>query len=172
MHLPTHENKIAPGIQLLIAAASRLNARNDDLSHDIYYDLTQAEDLLLNRFQTVPADRSIHITTSFCDPDGSAYKSDDDDIGFEREISAANLYISLKAHVEYYDPEYKLNVNIQDLEDWLTEQTPFLKTVKHNDLGCIEDTGLTVADFKTDYGSIDFFIEYGISFPEEIYNGE
>ena len=167
-----YTQKVRPASQAISELINNLVESNSDIVHDIRYKLLDIEDLIDNPFQKVPTERFIHITTSFCDPDGSAYKSHDDDISFEREISAANLYIELKAHVEYYDPEYKLNLNIQDLENWLMQQTALLRTVRGNDFGCVEDTGTTVGDFKTKYGSIDFFIEYGISFPEEIYNGK
>jgi len=162
--MSNYQRKIAPGLELLITAIGRVNESNSDLAHEWVDDLSAAQDALENPFQTVPPQRYIHITTSFCDKDGSSYRSDDDDIDVNREISAAMLYSLLNAHIKAYDPSYRIQVNIPDLEDWLNTQYALLRTVNRFDYDypTIEDKGLTVANIKTDYGSIDFFIEFGI----------
>ena len=167
---PNYRKKIFKGIDKLAHATLALGDSNVNWIDDIYHDLTIAEDLLLNPFQTVPIGRIIHITISFCDHDGDSHKSHNAEIGFEREISAADIYIFLKECVKDYEDEIieqaKLHISIQDIEKWLNEQKPLLKTTTQNE-PFIEDTGLTVCDMKTEYGSINFFMEYAINHPEE-----
>ena len=165
--MSVYKRKITPALKNLDFLDDKVIQLNSDLAHDVHCAIIDIEDLLVNPFQTVPAERFIHITTSFCDHDGSSDKAHDDDIYIDREISAAALYIELDAHVKSYDPNYRLSVSIQDLEVWLMQQTALLRTVRGSDFGCVEESGLTVANFKTDYGSIDYFIEFGISFGDE-----
>ena len=168
---PNYRKKIFKGIDKLAHATLALGNSNVNWIDDIYHDLTIAEDLLLNPFQTVPIDRLIHITISFCDHDRNSDKSHNAEIGFKREISAADIYIFLKECVKDYEDEIigpaELHVNIQDIEEWLNQQKPLLKTTTQDE-PFIEDTGLTVCDMKTEYGSIDLFMEYGINHPEDI----
>ena len=164
--MQTYREKIAPGIEKLAHAALELNHSNVDWAHEISHQLFEAEDLLLNRFQTVPKERFIHITASLCDPEGSSDKAYCDVIiKFEREITAASLYILLDKYVTGYNKKYYLQVSLQQVEEWLNKQKSLYRTVHRTESGFIEDTGLTIADHKTSYGSIDFFMEYGISFP-------
>ena len=161
--MSNYQRKIAPGLTALQEITNRMNESNSDIVQDYRYDLMEAEELLNNPFQTIPAERFIHITTSFCDQEGNSDNADDDDIRVDREISAAALYIALDAYVKYYNPEYKLQVSIQTLENWLNTQKALLRTTSKN-YEFIEDEGLTVADYDTDYGSLDVFIEFGVSY--------
>ena len=117
--------------------------------------------------ETVPNNRFIKITTSCCDKNGTARNSQTDTIDFDREIAAANLYVALESLIKSYNEKYQIRARLQELEDWLNAQKALYKTVKGSDFDTIEDTGLTIADIKTEYGSIDFFIEFGIFYPEE-----
>ena len=166
--MQTYKEKIAPGIELLANVSLDLNSSDVDWAHELSHQLFEAEDLLLNPFQTVPAERYIHCTSSFCQPNGDSYKAHNDIIvEFTREITAAALYVKLQEYIRNYEPHYTPQVSLKVLEDWLNEQKALYKTAKHYDLpGCLEDTGLTIGDFKTNYGSIDFFIEYGITYEE------
>ena len=84
----------------------------------------------------------------------------------------------LSEHVKAYDSSYKLErrnpkwdqipTTISELEDWLNNQKALLRTVDKQE-PFIQEEGLTVADYPTEYGSIDFFIEYGVSYPHEIW---
>ncbi|MXV76051.1 hypothetical protein F4Z99_17475 [Candidatus Poribacteria bacterium] len=161
--MSNYQRKIAPGIALLSEAISRINQSNSDIAHAWVDDLSVAQNVLENPFQTVPKEHGIHITTSFCDPEGNSDNADDDDISFEREISAALLHTLLSHHVKYYNPEYKLQVSLQSLENWLNTQKALLRTTS-KDYEFIEDEGITVADYKTDDGSIDVFIEYYVNY--------
>ena len=165
----SYKNKIKKGLELLNEIMNNMNESNNDTVNEYRYDLFEVENLLEYPFQTIPASRYIQITTSFCDPDGSAYKSHDDTISFNREISTAMLYSMLKEHVQYYDPSYTIQADLAELEEWLNTQQGLLQTVDQvgYEAPTIEDTGLTVFDIKTEFGSIDVFIEYGISFREE-----
>ena len=68
----TYQRKIKPAANLLAEITNKMNDSNNDIIHDYRYELLIVEDLLENPFQTVPPTHFIHITTSFCDPDGSA----------------------------------------------------------------------------------------------------
>ena len=131
--------------------------------------------MIENPFRTVPPERYIQISTSFCQPDGNSDNAHDDTIYFNREISAALLYTILKRHMSHYEKDshyeiqetkQKLTNPIQILEEWLEQQKALYKTTGPNE-ETIEDTGLTIADYKTSFGSIDIFIEYGISYKEK-----
>lgn len=154
---------------MLVGISSGLNESNNDTNHEIAYELNQVEDLLLNPYQTLPKERYIQVTTSFCDHAGNSDKAHDDTILFDWEISAAFLYTWLREHVKYYDDNYHLQCSIRDIEDWLIVQKSLFHTVS-KESEFLEESGLTVANFPTEYGSIDFFIEYGFSYPEEIWN--
>ena len=160
-----YRQKIKPGLKRLQQIMSELNESNNDLAHSIYYDLYEVEDLFLYPFQTVPKKRFIHVTSRMRDHKGNFHKSYYDIVAeFEREISAAKLYIALQIYVRHYKEGYYLQASLQTIEKWLNEQKALYKTVKEADSCLIEDTSLTIGNFKTDYGSIDFFIEYGIDF--------
>ena len=161
-----YQQKIAPALKLLKEAIKRINESNSDIAHSYVDDLTIVQEVLENPFQTIPPERYIHITTSFCDPEGSSDKAHDDRINFHREITPAMLYSKLDEHVKSYNPNYYLQVNLHEIEEWINTQHTLLKTANRFDYDSpiIEDEGLTIADFKTNYGSIDFFIEFGINF--------
>ena len=159
-----YRKKISRGLNKLSEISNRLNESDSNESHEICYELQEVENLLINPLQTIPTERYIQITTSFCDEGGSAYKSHDDEISFNREISPALLYTMLNNHIKNYNNEYRINSNIQELENWLNEQQGLLFTVNKYDCHLIEDTGLTVFDTKTEHGSIGVFIEYGINY--------
>ena len=161
-----YRKKIEASLQKLNKVIEKMNQSNSDIIFDWRHDLLRAEELLLNPFQTVPAERYIQITSSFCDSNSDSTNCDDDHIDIDREISAAMLYTILTAYVKLYDPKYRLQVSLQDLEDWLNMQKALLKTT-HKDEEIIEGAGLTIADYKTNYGSIDFFIEFAVCYPEE-----
>ena len=155
--------KIAPARNKLDELSTRLNQSNSDYAHEIYYELTEVEELLINPFQTVPKEHFVHVTTTLCDENGDSDKAYCDLITeFDREITAGHLYVKLKNYVEDYREGYYLQISLQQLEDWLNQQKPLFKTVKKGE-SFIEDSGITIGDFKTDFGSIDFFLEYGIN---------
>ena len=165
--MPSYREKIAPGIEQLNKVMSELNQSNSDLAHSVYYDLCEVEDMFLNRFRTVPKTHFVHITTSLCDPDGNSDNAYNDDlVEFEREISAAALYIKLQKYIACPKEGYHVQVSLQDIENWLNKQKALYQTVSKTDSSFIEESGLTVGEFKTDFGSIDFCMEYGIDFGE------
>ena len=162
-----YQQKIAPARDKIYELSSRLNKSNSDYAHDIRYELLEIEELLLNPFQTVPTRHFVHVTTSLCDHDGNSDKAYCDVIvEFDREITAAYLYVALNNYVTDYREGYYLQISLQQLENWLNEQKPLFKSVKKGDSSFIEDTGITIGDFKTDFGSIDFFLEYGLDTEE------
>lgn len=166
--MSNYRKKIAPGVEALVHAYFQLNESNSDLAHDVYCQLIQVENLLLNPFQTVPSRHFIHITTSLCDPDGNSDNAYDDVlVEFDREISAADLYIRLKNYISCPREGYYVQVSLEAVENWLNKQKALYRTVSKTDSGFIDESGMTVGDFKTDFGSIDFCMEYGIQFDEE-----
>ena len=155
--------KIDPARDKLVELSNRLNESNNDLAHNVRYELLEIDDLLLHPFQTVPKVHFVHVTTSICDPEGNAGTAYCDEIiEFEREISAAFLYVALSKYIFDYREGYHIQISLQQLEDWLNLQKAHFKSVKRGDSPFTDETGLTIGNFKTDYGSIDFFLEYGL----------
>ena len=163
-----YKQRIAPGIECMSHALLTLEEKDADQITIDY--LWHAQRLLLNPFQTTPKERYIQITISHCNEYGDCQNSQTETIEFNREISAAMLYSLLKEHTQYYDPIVStMQATLQDIENWLNQQKGLMKYdcyIEH-DLTIIEDTGFTIAEFKTSYGSIDFFIEYGVRYPHE-----
>lgn len=164
--MQTYQERIAPGIKKIEDALFNLDG-SDNWVNDEIWNAREGIRMIENPFGTIPARRFVHITTSFCDPDGNSDKSHSHSISFDREISAALLYIELLEIVKVYNRKYFLQISIQDIEEWLNNQKALYKTTQHNE-EFIEDTGLTVSDMTTEYGSIDFFIEFGIHYEKEV----
>ena len=162
-----YKQKVARALDWLGKLTDTLNEYESDLAHEVRHELIEIEDLLINPFQTVPKQHFIHVTTSLCDHDGNSDKAYCDVIvEFEQEISAAYLYVALSKYVRDYREGYYLQVSLQQIETWLNEQKALFRTVSKFDTGFIEDSGITICDFKTDFGSIDCFMEYGIDVEE------
>ena len=163
--MPTYKEKIAPSIDRIRKLSDTLNLSNNEMAHEIRWELLEIEDMMDNPFQTIPTKHFVHVTASLCDPEGNSDKSYSDVlIDFDREVSESMLYLKIEEYMGHYALEYTPQVSLGDLEDWLNQQKSHYLSVEKNDLGFIEDTGLTVGKFKTSYGSIDFFIEYALVF--------
>ena len=163
----TYKQKIFRGIEAMSHAILALeNTPAYNHSRQLINDLWYAQDLLINPYQTLPKRHFIQITSSFCDKAGNSDKAHDHHISFEREISAALLYLHLDEHIKHYDHNWHIQCDINYLEDWLMHQKSLFTTVD-KEYGMVQEEGLTVADWPTEWGSIDFFIEYGFCFPED-----
>ena len=166
--MKNYKARLKPGLEKLSELSDKLNCSKSDLAHEIHCELLDIEDLLINPLQSVPKNRYIHMITSFCNHECDSHKAHSDIIvEFQQEVSPAALYIAIEAHIKSCEEEYNIRADMQEIEEWLNKQKALYKTAKHTDYGFIEDTGLTVADIKTDYGSIDFFMEFAINYEDK-----
>lgn len=163
--MSNYHKKIRNGIKTIENALDILNQSNENWISNEIWNIRHGIRMIENPFQTLPVERYVHITVSFCDPEGSSDNADDLDIDFNREISAGLLYTMLAKIVKSYNEDYKLQVSLSDIEEWLNKQKPLYQTTCPDE-PFVHETGLTVADYKTDYGSINFFIEFGINYFE------
>ena len=107
-----------------------------------------------------PPQRYINITITESDLKGCGLKSYNEEINFNREISASLLYTKLQKIARAYYKDCHLSIKLQDIENWLIQMKAlaFTADLKHD--GFIPEAGLTIATIKRKEGQDDIFIEY------------